>query len=64
MSQKTTTEFFCDRCSCSLGVKKPREDVTVEAHAWGEFAMDFSRSWKHLCGDCRNLVYAFFGKVP
>lgn len=60
MSEKTTTEYFCDRCGVSIGETAPKRRMTVKAHCEGEWALDFAHTWQDFCAGCQNAVYRFF----
>lgn len=60
MSEKTTTEFFCDRCGKSIGLEEPDSKLTVRACLEGEWAMVFAYDWRHFCANCHDLTTAFF----
>ena len=60
MSAKTTTEYFCDVCSQSIGEEKPKEDLRVSAGMNGEWAMEFQYDLKHFCAGCRHKMVEFF----
>ncbi len=56
--------YSCDRCGSDLGKAPPRSKLTAQAHKEGEWAMEFSFTWKDFCPRCEKDVSTFFTTRP